>query len=176
MKANIAYAELHNQYPEIVDKLVVKVKKGKNKLRNSDPSTWEWGFDWCVRINIGQGVFTTQHLFDGTMHGQMEQRRLEQEREANMTFEEYWQHCKSGNFNDTFMCIYSKLGNGIVRSEETITSYPELLKEYAREFYEDIQEDKRSLECFNNLTPEQKHEETEALLVRIRRDLGFMEL
>ena len=128
-----------------------------------------------MQINVGEGVFTTQHLFDGTMHRAAEARRLEQEREANMTFEEYWEHRRTGDFSNTFMCIYSKLGNGIVRSEERITSYPELLKEYTRVFYEHMQEEKKERERFQSLAPEQQHEETEALLARLRRGSGFME-
>lgn len=50
MRLPIEYEEARRCWPEAVAEIVAKLRKGKSAHRDADPSTLEWGIEWCVRV------------------------------------------------------------------------------------------------------------------------------
>lgn len=50
MNTYVPYEDLLRDHPEQVEKVTRKIQKGKGKLRDTPPNTWEWYYCWSVTI------------------------------------------------------------------------------------------------------------------------------
>lgn len=46
MEAHLSYEQVQTEHPELIPTLVEKIRKGRGKLRHTDPSTWKWYYLW----------------------------------------------------------------------------------------------------------------------------------
>ena len=74
MNTHISYTEAMD-FPEAVGEIVRKVRKGKGKLKDTDPSTWTWSFlSWVTTQSFTLGQILRGE--DIVTHGPIVEARL----------------------------------------------------------------------------------------------------
>jgi len=62
MKVTISHFTACERHPEAVERIVAKVRRGRSQLRDTEPASWEWFYEWATR---GRG-FTLKEVLNGT--------------------------------------------------------------------------------------------------------------
>jgi hypothetical protein len=50
MQIQISYDQVSKDNPDVVAALVAKIRRGKSRDKDTDPSGWTWSYNWGVRV------------------------------------------------------------------------------------------------------------------------------
>lgn len=144
-------------YPDAVNSVMDKIRKGKSKCRHDAPDSFEWGYDWSVQIT--RGVYNIHQVLQ-IASGQRQHDPEPEGVEAKV----------ADIIPRISVCISAKKGRTTWLSAQRLPSVPpEIIAEYRKRFEEEEVEQRR----IDALTPEQKDAELQDALGQLSRSPGF---
>jgi hypothetical protein len=114
MKIDASYAELLTRHPDDVAKIVAKIREGKSKRKGTDPSTWQWTYQWGQTID----AFSFADLRDPKRLAPPVL-TLEQAIEKRLSRCTVWIQARVGNARSNSEAISSEVIRGYITASET---------------------------------------------------------
>ena len=155
----LSYEEARRQYPDKVDEVMTKLRKGKSRHRDAAPEELEWSIEYGVLVP-GQLV-----TFADLIVGRVEDPR---ERRSRMSLDERVEEIVQG----VTAYLRGKIGRFIAFSSQIEGCPEEVRAAIRRGVEEDIAEEARVAA----LSPEERQAEAEEALRQLRKMPGFMEI
>ena len=150
---DLTYDEAFKRHPSEVERITLKLRRGKSKARLIPAQELEWSYECCVRI---EGSGSLADVLSGAMS-----KRLKKEAQSIDALVE-------DEVRRTGTVLKASLGRW--GDSAAVHNPPEVAIKVRERLEADAQEKAR----FNALTPEQQNAERNELLRQLSRSPGFM--
>lgn len=161
MRINITFAAAQARHPNLVQGILRKIVKGKSKAKRVASEELSWGYDWCVRIDAapmnGPGGF-----FEAIM-GQ---------EERTQDFEKLTDAEALADFKGRCgISLVASYGKATWYSDSSPDVFPNEIEE---QFLDGRRTSRQEKERYDKLTPEQKNQEFNDAIKKLKRSPGFV--
>jgi len=157
MKISIDYNTVMERHPEEAKKIVEKLRKGKSKHKNDDPSTLNWFYSYGIKIEGCSGA----DLMDMIAKGKIP----EDPRPDNVD------EIVADQLSRVCLCLSADKGRWWA-SGPGLEDYrpPEMIEQFKEQAQKELNERKR----IENLSVEERQAEVNDCLKKLSKSSGFM--
>jgi len=147
MRLPIGYRDAARRWPEAVEEIVAKLRKGKSAHRDADPASLDWSIEWCLQVR--------GYTFGEIINRDVLPPTPEEKAEENVKNSTAWLSAKKGRWSG---------------QSNALKDLPQEVKdEYARSAAEERKEKDR----VEALTPEERDKEVQNAIKTLRKYPGF---
>lgn len=161
MKVSISFEQAQSRYPDLVEKVLSDLRRGKSKEKNREASELAWSLEWEQHIK----VMSFREMLESV--GQPSDNFSD--RYAVATRENVLEYLR----DSILWGLFAQVGRWKGYVSSTSTTLPnEILDVYIQSYQEDINEKQR----IAALTPEERQSEIQECLRKLRKSPGFVEM